>query len=96
MVLSPASVFFANDGNTGLELWTSDSELDSTSTSDWEGLLRAADDAAASEILVHSRSGTLLIGRLSQRRYWSETQARLLAQRIVWSHVDFLQGTAKG
>ena len=80
----------------GLELWTSDSELDSTSTSDWEGLLRAADDAAASEILVHSRSCTLLIGRLSQRRYWSETQARLLAQRIVWSHVDFLQGTAKG
>ena len=80
----------------GLEVRTSESELDPTSNSDWKGLLRAADDAAASEILVHSRSGTLLIGRLSQRRYWSETQARLLAQRIVWSHVDFLQGTAKG
>ena len=60
--------------------------------SDWEGLLRAADEAAASEILVRNGSDGLMIGRLAQRRYWSETQARLLAQRIIWSHVDLLKG----
>lgn len=61
---------------------------------DWQGLLRAADDAAASEILLRDGSDGLLIGRLAQRRYWSETQARLLAQRIIWSHVDMLKGRA--
>jgi hypothetical protein len=59
---------------------------------DWEGLLRAADEAAASEVLLRNGSNGLLIGRLAQRRYWSETQARLLAQRIVWSHLDLLKG----
>jgi hypothetical protein len=59
---------------------------------DWEGLLRAADEAAASEVLLRNRSDGLLVGRLAQRRYWSETQARLLAQRIVWSHLDLLKG----
>lgn len=64
------------------------------STYDWEGLLRAADDAAASEIILRDEDKGLLIGRLAQRRYWSETQARLLAQRIIWSHVDLLKGQA--
>ena len=41
---------------------------------DWAGLLRAADEAAASEILVDNGPDGLLIGRLAQRRYWSETQ----------------------
>lgn len=68
---------------------------DSAGTHDWEGLLRAADDAAASEIVVRDGSRGLLIGRLAQRRYWSETQARLLAQRIIWSHVDLLKGQAR-
>lgn len=58
---------------------------------DWAGLLRAADEAAASEILVDDDPGRLLIGRLAQRRYWSETQARLLAQRIAWSHIELLK-----
>ncbi|MDH7638105.1 HsdM family class I SAM-dependent methyltransferase [Sphingomonas oryzagri] len=61
---------------------------------DWAGLLRAADDAAASEIVIRDETGALLIGRLAQRRYWSETQARLLAQRIIWSHVDIFKGPA--
>ena len=59
--------------------------------SDWAGLLRAADEAAASEILVRNSRDSLLVGRLAQRRYWSQTQARLLAQRIIWSHVDLLK-----
>ena len=58
---------------------------------DWAGLLRAADDAAASEMIVDNGPDGLLIGRLAQRRYWSETQARLLAQRIAWSHVELLK-----
>ncbi len=62
-------------------------------TDEWEGLLRAADGAAASEILVRS-DGELLIGRLAQRRYWSDTGARLLAQQIIWTHIDLLKGHA--
>lgn len=61
---------------------------------DWEGLLRVADEAAASEVVFRDGDEGLLIGRLAQRRYWSETQARLLAQRIVWSHLDLLKGQA--
>ena len=61
---------------------------------DWAGLVRAADDAAASEVVVDNGLDGLLIGRLAQRRYWSETQARLLAQRIAWSHVERLKGHA--
>ena len=57
----------------------------------WAGLLKVADEAAASEILVRNAPDRLLVGRLAQRRYWSETQARLLAQRIAWSHVDLLR-----
>ena len=61
---------------------------------DWAGLLGAADEAAASEILVDDGLDGLLIRRLAQRRYWSETQARLLAQRIAWSHVELLKRPA--
>ena len=62
--------------------------------SDWAGLLKAADKAAATEILVENGQTELLIGRLAQMRYWSATQARLLAQRIAWSHVELLKGHA--
>ena len=61
---------------------------------DWGGLLRAADRASASEILVENGPGGLLIGRLAQMRYWSATQARLLAQRIAWAHIELLKGHA--
>lgn len=59
------------------------------------GLIQAADDAAATELLVNHGDSGLLAGRLSQKRYWSETQAHLLAQRIVWAHLDILKGTVK-
>ena len=61
---------------------------------DWTELLSAADEAAASEILVDIEPDGLLVGRLAQRRYWSETQARLLAQRIAWSRVELLKPQA--
>ena len=79
----------------GVEVRTTDGGTGAPSADDWQGLLRAADDAAASEILLRAGPTGLLIGRLAQRRYWSATQARLLAQRIVWSHVDLLQGHAR-
>lgn len=66
-----------------------------TLTNEWEGLLRAADEVAASEILVRAGDDDLLVGRLAQRRYWSDTQARLLAQRIIWLHIDLLKGRAQ-
>ena len=58
---------------------------------DWRGFLSAADKAGATEILVENGPDELVIGRLAQKRYWSQTQARLLAQRIAWSHIDFLK-----
>ena len=64
---------------------------ETVSADDWAGLLRAADESAASEILMDNGSDGLLIGRLAQRRYWSKTQARLLAQRIAWSHIEVLK-----
>ena len=66
--------------------------VETLSPSDWEGLLHVADDTAATEILLRIGPGALLVGRLDQKRYWSATQARLLAQRIIWSQLGFLQG----
>lgn len=80
----------------GIELRVSPPDRDlQTGEADWAGLLRAADEIAASEIIFRDDNAGLLIGRLAQRRYWSETQARLLAQRIIWSHVDLLKGSAR-
>ncbi len=64
---------------------------ETVSENHWAGLLRAADETAASEILVDNGPDGLLIGRLAQKRYWSKTQARQLAQRIAWSHLELLK-----
>lgn len=61
---------------------------------DWSGLVAAADASAATELIIEQDARSLLIGLLAQRRYWSDTQARLLAQRIVWSHLKLLKGRA--
>ena len=50
--------------------------------------------ASLRTICVENGSGGLLIGRLAQMRYWSATQARLLAQRIAWAHIELLKGHA--
>lgn len=76
----------------GLLLHSEPSATDAGIEEDWEGLLAVADATAATEMIVEDRSGALLIGRLAQNRYWSDTQAHLLAQHIVWSRVDFLRG----
>lgn len=77
----------------GISIQTAEKEKSKAiSTSEWEGLHRVADREAATEVLIFNKEGELLVGRLAQRRYWSDTQARLLAQRIIWSHLDFLKG----
>lgn len=67
-------------------------EKQKTSITPLAGIAAFADDVAATEFIVRQDEHTLVIGRLAQRRYWSASQAKLLIQRLVWSHLDFLQG----
>jgi hypothetical protein len=93
---TPVSVRMATDRPTspwlGLLLHTGTKSPHADIEQDWEGLLAIADATAATEMMVEDRSGALLIGRLAQNRYWSDTQAHLLAQHIIWSRLDFLRG----
>ena len=76
----------------GIELITGGFNYSESSSNDrWNTLLREADEMATTEI-IESNPGSLLIARLAQRRYWSKTQAHLLSQRIVWSHLASLRG----
>lgn len=53
----------------------------------------AADTLSSSEIVYRDeKRDRLYLGRLNQARYWSISQARLAARRIIWEHVDFLSG----
>ncbi|HMV66988.1 MAG TPA: N-6 DNA methylase, partial [Myxococcota bacterium] len=56
-------------------------------------LLAQADDLATAEVLVW-REGALHVARLRQRRYWTETRARLFVSRLVRDHGDRLAGYA--
>ena len=62
---------------------------------EWIEVFRLADQMAASEIL-HSdhENNCLWVGRLNQARYWSRSQARLVARRIIWDHAEMLAGHA--
>lgn len=79
----------------GLVIHHQDVPLDDKTKHDWEGLLAIADSTAATEIILESAEGALLVGRLAQNRYWSKTQARLLAQHIIWTKLGFLTGTGR-
>ena len=61
---------------------------------DWPEILRTADELGTTEVILPDENG-LWIARLNQARYWSQSQARLLARRIVWEHVDLLFGRSK-
>lgn len=61
---------------------------------DWAKFLPLADHFAATEIILNGVDDCLWLGRLDQARYWSETQARLAAQRLAWEHMDVLKGRA--
>ncbi|AFL73521.1 HsdM family class I SAM-dependent methyltransferase [Thiocystis violascens] len=60
---------------------------------DWAQIIRLADRMAAVEIL-HPDPGnrSVWIARLRQRRYWSLSQARILAQRIIGEQTAILFG----
>ncbi|MDT8315440.1 N-6 DNA methylase [Roseomonas mucosa] len=61
----------------------------------WFEVLRLADQLAATEVTFPGTDGdSLWLGRLDQARYWTETQARQVARRLVWHHIDFLSGRA--
>jgi hypothetical protein len=61
-------------------------------TLDWSRFLPIADHFGATEIALAESDGCLWLGRLDQARYWSQTQARQLAQRIIWEHVELFKG----
>ncbi len=48
--------------------------------------------SATEMVHIDEISDCLILGRLNQARYWSVSQARLVARRIIWEHVDFLSG----
>lgn len=62
-------------------------------TTDLADLLDCADQLAATEVIFPGvASGCLWLGRLNQARYWSKSQARLIARNIAWEHLDLLTG----
>jgi hypothetical protein len=49
--------------------------------------LERIDNLAASRItIVDASAPTLTIGLLNRYRYWTETQARLLASDLIWQY----------
>ena len=70
------------------------SEVSTIEYPDWDKLLPLADHFAATEVTFAETRDCLWLGRLDQARYWSESQARLVAQRLAWEHMDVLKGTA--
>tara|TARA_R110002020_G_scaffold380408_1_gene591660 strand:+ start:2284 stop:5340 length:3057 start_codon:yes stop_codon:yes gene_type:complete len=69
------------------------SEFDNPSQTFGEllAILQAADALAATEADLRLAPNQLLHARLAQSRYWTTTRARLLAQQIVWRHLDLLK-----
>lgn len=65
-----------------------------TRPADWARLLPLADHFAATEVVFQEDPDCLWLGRLDQARYWSTTQARLVAQRLAWEHMDTLSGSS--
>lgn len=61
---------------------------------DWAKFLRLADHFAATEVIFNEGDGCLWLGRLDQARYWSKTQAKLVAQYLAWEHIDVWKGRA--
>jgi hypothetical protein len=60
---------------------------------DFASAINLSDKLSSTEIIIVDReTDCLILGRLNQARYWSVSQARLVARRIIWEHVDFLSG----
>jgi hypothetical protein len=54
-------------------------------------LTAVADRASATEIILDEGDQRVTIVLLAQARYWSETQARLAAQRIIWTRPELFK-----
>ncbi len=64
---------------------------------DWAEVFQIADQMAATEIIHPDYDKNCLwVGRLNQARYWSHSQARLVARRIIWDHIEMLAGRSAG
>lgn len=59
---------------------------------DWAKFLPLADHFAATEVTFSEAEDCLWLGRLDQARYWSQSQAHLVAQRLAWERIDVLKG----
>lgn len=65
-----------------------------TTIDDWPKILQLADRLASTEVVLPDPDNNRLwIARLNQSRYWSRSQARLVARRIIWEHLDTLFGS---
>jgi hypothetical protein len=63
-------------------------------TDNWPEVLQIADSLAASEVIYPDQdSNCVWIARLNQARYWSRSQARLVARKIVWEQLETLLGS---
>ena len=61
---------------------------------DWPEVLRIADSLAATEVIhPDPLTNCLWVAGLNQARYWSHSQARIVARRVVWEHLDTLFGS---
>jgi hypothetical protein len=59
----------------------------------WIEILRLADELGTTEVFhPDEEAGGLWLVRLKQARYWSRSQARLVARRIIWEQMDVLLG----
>ncbi|WP_240231587.1 HsdM family class I SAM-dependent methyltransferase [Devosia lacusdianchii] len=57
----------------------------------WMEVLNAADEISATEIIYPDRGGEeIWVGKINQARYWSGSQARLVARAIIWDHLEGL------
>ncbi|HBT83072.1 MAG: hypothetical protein A2091_05850 [Desulfuromonadales bacterium GWD2_61_12] len=72
-------------------------EQSTLTTAEWPEILQIADRLASTEVILPDPvSNCLWIARLNQARYWSKSQARLVARRIVWENLDTLFGSEAG
>lgn len=60
-------------------------------TADFRALTALADRTSAVEIILGEGNQSLAIMLLAQSRYWSETHARLAAQRIIWTRPELFR-----
>ncbi|MER9558207.1 N-6 DNA methylase [Mesorhizobium sp. M0323] len=58
---------------------------------DVRALTAVADRMSATEIILNEGDQRLAVMLLAQSRFWSETQARLAAQRIIWTRPELFR-----